>query len=192
MKQAHNDSPEIIALKMAIERKSKISPRTPSQFERLSDIISTETHEPVSASTLKRLWGYVDYPHAPRLIILDTLARYLGVGCWDKFVASLTRDRESSMQIEAFTLRAADLNPGDVVALRWLPDRVVTIRLITGDEFEIIGSVGSKLCVGERFHASGFTAGSPATLYGLRSPGDPVATDYIAGINGGITWMFPE
>jgi hypothetical protein len=56
-------------------------------FERLSDRIFEETDFRLSASTLKRLWGKVQYNSAPNLTTLDALAVFAGYPDWRSFAA---------------------------------------------------------------------------------------------------------
>lgn len=51
---------------------------TPSDFQNLSADINSRLNEWISISTLKRLWGYVEYTNNPRKDTLDVLSRYIG------------------------------------------------------------------------------------------------------------------
>lgn len=188
-KVAKFDSPTILALRMAIERTSGFTPETPLHFERIAQMISQKTNEKISPTTLKRLWGYMTYPHQPRRIILDILSRYTGAADWTDFQQSTKPEGMVSGKINAFTLRVADLSEGQRIELSWLPDRIVTLQYLGNDEFEVINSKNSKLTEGERFRSSGFTTGSQAILYGLHHTDSPHdLTDYVAGYKGGVVW----
>ena len=65
----------------AVEQSVGYSPRTPKDFDRLSDDIFARLHQKVSPTTLKRLWGYVATDSLPRQSTLDLLAQF--VGCDD-------------------------------------------------------------------------------------------------------------
>ncbi|WP_134091189.1 hypothetical protein [Olivibacter sp. XZL3] len=56
-------------------------------FQRLSDLIYEETKVLLSASTLKRLWGKVNYEGNPAPSTLNTLAVFLGYENWRTFVS---------------------------------------------------------------------------------------------------------
>src|SRR5579871_6277793 len=54
-------------------------------FENLSIEILNNTSVSLSASTLKRIWGKVDYNHLPSMTTLDTLAKFAGFESWRDF-----------------------------------------------------------------------------------------------------------
>ena len=57
-------------------------------FENLSEQIFNETGVALSASTLKRVWGKVQYSSRPNLSTLDALARFTGHTNWRSFTAA--------------------------------------------------------------------------------------------------------
>src|ERR1700743_2674960 len=54
-------------------------------FEILNQLIFEKTKISLSASTLRRLWGRVEYNHLPSGTTLDTLARFAGFENWRAF-----------------------------------------------------------------------------------------------------------
>lgn len=54
-------------------------------FEKLSEAIWDKTGVRLSVTTLKRLWGKLNYSSAPTLNTLNTLARYAGYSDWRSF-----------------------------------------------------------------------------------------------------------
>lgn len=69
------DSPETNYLLRCTERKYGRAIQTSSDFDLLSQKIEEATGKLLSASTLKRLWGYVSMCPTPRLATLDILSR---------------------------------------------------------------------------------------------------------------------
>ena len=57
-------------------------------FEILNELILEKTKVSLSASTLRRLWGRVEYNHLPSGTTLDTLARFAGFDNWRAFTRS--------------------------------------------------------------------------------------------------------
>lgn len=57
-------------------------------FENLSERIFLETNTIISSSTLKRIWGKVQYNSRPNISTLDTLSRFIGHSNWRDFVKS--------------------------------------------------------------------------------------------------------
>jgi len=55
-------------------------------FENLNQLILDETGVSLSASTLRRIWGRVEYHHLPSATTLDTLAKFAGFENWRKFI----------------------------------------------------------------------------------------------------------
>jgi hypothetical protein len=58
-------------------------------FEKLNLLIQDKTKVSLSASTLRRLWGKVDYSHRPSGTTLDTLAQFAGYESWRDFTKQL-------------------------------------------------------------------------------------------------------
>src|ERR1700761_2850986 len=54
-------------------------------FEILNQLIFEKTKISLSASTLRRIWGRVEYNHLPSGTTLDTLARFAGFESWRIF-----------------------------------------------------------------------------------------------------------
>jgi hypothetical protein len=55
-------------------------------FENLNQVILDQTSVSLSVSTLRRIWGRVEYNHLPSLTTLNTLARFAGYGDWRNFI----------------------------------------------------------------------------------------------------------
>src|SRR5579872_3155071 len=64
-------------------------------FEILNELILEKTKVSLSASTLRRLWGRVEYNHMPSGTTLDTLAQFAGFDNWRAF----TRQRKQSPEL---------------------------------------------------------------------------------------------
>jgi hypothetical protein len=63
-------------------------------FEILNQLIFEKTKVSLSASTLRRIWGRVEYNHLPSGTTLDTLSRFAGFENWRAFIkADSHRDK---------------------------------------------------------------------------------------------------
>lgn len=82
-------SSRILQLRDAIEKKTGRYPATPKDFDCLAADIYEQLHESVSASTLKRVWGYVDSDSTPRITTLNVLAKFIGYSNWHDFCNSM-------------------------------------------------------------------------------------------------------
>ena len=65
---------------------------TPKDFDVLREMIFSRLHILVSATTLKRIWGYIDDNVSTRRGTLDILARYLGYADFEAFANGATAD----------------------------------------------------------------------------------------------------
>ena len=72
-------------LKEEIEKCLGKKIRTPKDFEQLSDEIFNATHQKLSPTTLKRIWGYVQDSSKPRESTLDIIAQFLNYESWKHF-----------------------------------------------------------------------------------------------------------
>lgn len=68
-------------VEQVVDRKMK----TPKDYDYLSKSILEKQHENISATTLKRMWGYLSEPVKPRISTLDILAGYVGAESWEDF-----------------------------------------------------------------------------------------------------------
>ena len=87
-----NDNPmakdHIQICKNEIEKSLKWGPAddwTNHDFEQLVEEIFAKTGANVSITTLKRVWGKVDYQSKPSISTLNVLALYLGYAHWRDF-----------------------------------------------------------------------------------------------------------
>ena len=68
-----SEYPELQELLKQIELRYGEKVKTSVDFECLSEDITFNTKQIISSSTLKRIWGYVDYKFLPRESTLDVL-----------------------------------------------------------------------------------------------------------------------
>ena len=66
-------------------------------FENLNELILEETGVSLSASTLRRIWGRVEYKHLPSSTTLDTLAKFAGFENWRQFQKAQTVQQPAGM-----------------------------------------------------------------------------------------------
>lgn len=69
----------------------EVSTWNSKDFEKLNLLILDKTKVSLSASTLRRLWGKVDYSHQPSSTTMDTLALFAGYDSWRDFTKQLDR-----------------------------------------------------------------------------------------------------
>ena len=177
-------SPEISELKKRIEDNLKRKMRTPNDFIFLSGAIWERTHETMSPTTLKRLWGYVDGADTARNSTLRILSRFLGYDGWEAFQEHIANDSGSDPILSPH-IKAEDLAIGDRVFVSWKPDRRCTFRYLGDTQFIVEQAENSKLKVGDTFYASLFILGEPLYLTDLvQGKNPPVA--FVVGNRDGL------
>lgn len=183
--------PEVVALRKSVEEKFVHPLVTHNSFFALSDAVFYDLHEHISESTLERLWGYSTRGTSSVSVrTLDVLSRYTGAKSWDSFINRLKE--ESPRESEEFTpsgVSAADLEPGDMITIGWLPDRQVQIKYLGNNTFEIEESLNSSLRKGDRFECLGMDLGKPLFMDRFRRAGSGVEKRYVAGERNGLTML---
>ena len=181
-----NTIPEIATLLKEVEVKYGRKVNTSTDFESLSVVIEREINEYISASTLKRLWGYVSLKPAPRVATLDVLSRFCGYGNFADYRESLRQRPDSESDFFSATcVAAADLAVGDRVLIGWEPNRLVTLRYDGGSGFTVLESQNAKLREADRFCVTQFLLGYPLYIDHVDRADGPTPS-YVAGKNGGL------
>jgi hypothetical protein len=98
-----SDKTAIAACLIAIEKRLGWGNRddwTNYDFERLSDRIQEKTGTQLSVTTLKRLWGRVNYQSSPSMATLNALAQFLGHEDWREFNGQLDQELDAPEEEE--------------------------------------------------------------------------------------------
>ena len=162
---------------------------TARHFDELRESIYGCTGVLLSATTLKRLWGYLDEPVEPRQHTLDVLCRYAGWKSWKDFCASPKTDNIESGPVGQSHIDVhRDLQFGDIVALTWSPGRVCRIRNIGDNRFEIVEAHGTRLMAGDTFSVEHIIADAPLYLNHLSRNGEDLGT-YVCGSKTGVRFI---
>ena len=163
------DRPEIYELRLRIEASIKRKIETPADFDFLRGIIWERTHEQISTSTLKRLWGYVDGVDNARNSTLNVLSKALGYENWDAFILKLKSENvDNSDLVMSESMSSSDLKIGDRLMIAWQPNRVCLLNYLGDNQFEVMESQNSKLKVGDTFRCGLFILGEPVYIDDLR------------------------
>jgi hypothetical protein len=180
--------PELGELLQQVEGKFAHRLSTTTDYELLTFVIERETGEMISASTLKRLWGYVSYSSTPRIATMDTLCRYIGYKDFKAFCKAL---KESGAIVSTFftskTIEASSLKEGSRVLIGWSPNRLVELRFLGGTSFEVVSAQNAKLQVRDRFDASEFIMGAPLFIACLHRRDGSVTPPYVAAKADGLS-----
>ncbi len=160
------------------------SPSSPSEFNELSLSIQRKTGRTISLSSIKRLWGYVQYDGFPSVTTLNILAQYNGFKDWDTFLNG-NIDEESGF-LEESVIYASMLMPGDRLELSWNSNKSCEIECIGSMRFRVNGSQNIKLEVGDTFTLHTIIQGLPLYISDIER-GDERLPAYIGAKKGGIS-----
>ena len=177
---------DISNLKEEIELKFGRRISTPAVFDSLYLDIKKETGKEISVSTLKRIWGYVDYPHEPRLEILSVLSQYLGYKDWKDYSSSTTATDFSDFLNKDF-IDTKKLEGGEIIQISWAPNRTCTLKYLGNYLYEVLNALNSKIKKGDRFSCSIIAKGEPLMCSSILREGQPYAECYIAAKNRGLS-----
>ena len=175
----------------AVEEAIGIEQLTRSDFDVLQLQIFNRLHIHISATTLKRVWGYVTTESEPRRRTLDTLARFVGYNSFDHFCQTKhDGDVEASNPILSRNINVEkDLSIDDTITLFWNPDRKCTVRYLGDNHFVVVESENTRLIKGATFQCSLIIEGEQLYLNNLiLNDKQPIA--YVCGKKGGIRYQF--
>ncbi len=184
--------PELHYLLVQVEKRYGRRVATSTDFEALSVFIEHETGELISASTLKRLWGYVSSHPTPRKDPLDILCRFIGHRDFRVFCDSLkSTDAFASNFLTDNVICSDELAEGTMVTIGWSPNRIVTLKSLGNSTFEVLSSENSKLLPGDRFEVLHLMKGYPLFIPRILR-GSAFTPAYIAGYDDGLTLLRVE
>lgn len=172
-------------LRSEVEGAFSRTPSTASDFYDLSERIFERTHERISPTTLKRLWGYVNEDVQPRLFTLNVLSRFVG---YSDYVALTQSDGETqSNLILSEHITDKDIARGQRVRLMWQPGRVCVVEHLGCGRFKVVEAQRTKLSVGDTFTCRLIMMHEPLFLDNLIHDGG-APTGYVAGRKDGVTF----
>lgn len=182
------------ALLDAIVAQTGLPMRHNNDFKQLCELIFNETHEHISDTTLKRLWGYVsDQDCEPRHTTLDLLARFLGCRNFAHFcelggVISVKTEQRINRSSDMFFYNGCsveDFEEGEEIIVSWLPNRCCRFRYIGNRRFEVVESENAKIDVGDTFGCDVFINNEPLHIHHLTHEGKENML-YVVGRGHGI------
>ena len=179
---------EQVLLKKEVERVVGHQLKEARDFEELSLQLLKGTRERLSPTTLKRLWGYLKHEEVQtRQHTLDVLARFVGYKCYDDFCGNVTMTEEVQSGVTvAERVAAGELRWGQLLAIRWRPDRRIVVKHLGDGRFVVTEAEHSKLGVGDTFVCHLMIQHEPLYLDQLVH-NDMPPTTYVAGQRNGVT-----
>lgn len=181
-----NTIPEIATLLREVEKKYGRKVNTSTDFESLSVVIERDNNEYISASTLKRMWGYVSLKPAPRVATLNILCHFIGHSSFADYRKALFDSPEfESGFFTTFYISASSLKEGDIVTIGWEQNKLLNIKHLGGGVFQVIDTYNTEIKSGDRFSAASFMLGCPLYIDHIDRDDGPT-TSFVAGKTGGL------
>lgn len=180
------DTPQITALKLAVEKRFKHSIESRSDFVLLATDVERITHEHLAENTLRRLWGKLKGYSTVYIRTLDVLCQYIGHNHWADFCKAIQKNKESDLVRSCNSISIEELIPGDKIRIGWQPDRLCVVEYIGGRSFRAIQTQNSTLQEGDIFECSVMLKNYPLFVDNLVHGGEHCQR-YSIGINNGLT-----
>lgn len=176
-----------LILKENIERAFGHRIKSPREFDALRQSIFKRTGVLLSATTLKRFWGYIIDQKSLRRSTLDVLSRYAGWSDWESLKAGMPNSEIESGPIHKRHINVAEgMTSGEALEISWLPDRTIRIEYHDNGFFEIIDAENTRLKAGDLFRCSLICEGEPLYAEHLIRDGKDLGV-YLCGRKNGIT-----
>ena len=186
-------SPQIAMLRKKIESSWGKTPRVHADFSKLAENIQSSLRKYISETTLERIWGYSKRGYKTvSLHTLDLLSEYVGAGNWVNFCRSLGEEgiKDSDM-FDDIAIFSDELNVGDRIELKWLPNRECIVRYLGNNRFVAEACENSTIQPGDTFSCIEFRLNQPAVMDHFIATDDDskIPKRYVAGLNNGISHL---
>lgn len=163
------------------------TPRTPTDFNILNLLIKKKQESTISVSSLKRIWGYVNYNSFPSPNTLNLLSRFNGYTDWNSFLKEndIITENDFSEYLSNSLVYSDSLKVGDTLIVEWYKDKGCTLEYLGDHRFEVKDVRNIKLENGDQFTMHSLCVGLPFCASEIirgsyRIPG------YIGARNNGI------
>lgn len=169
-------------IKKVVEEQYGQTVRYPVECDALASDISKCTGRSISASTVKRLWGFIDGATSARSYTLDTLAEYCGHGCFDDLVDSFNPMRNSKPS-PIKVLAIDELEVGTKIVVTFGKG---SLNLILKDHqlFEVESSLDCQLQDGDTFTCIKIEVGLPIFINDWNRSKEELGSYTIAKVMG--------
>jgi len=176
----------------AVEDSAGFKMLTPTDFNRLSELVFERQHVTISTSTLRRIWGYAGQSTVPRVFTLDTLAHYIGSKDFETFCMDIGRTPDvQSRLFLSDTITVDTLKQGARLQLSWQPDRVCVVEHLGSGMFRVARVKNTKLQEGDVFECHLFINHEPLYIDRLQR-GTLPPLSYVAGRQSGVSVRLVE
>lgn len=170
-------------IKKRIEEKSGIKVLYSRDCDILANKISSESNCRISASTLRRLFGFVKGTQEARVYTLDVISNYLGYSTWEDLIKPFDPNENISSN-SIIELKSNKLKLGEQYEYKFKPNAEVIIEFIGKSRFKVISSKRSQLKNGDIFTASVLTLHHPLFILNVERNGESIDKIIEAKVSG--------
>lgn len=178
-------------LRAEVEKAIGHAVKTPADFDFLSDTLIKAGCGYVSATTLKRVWGYIHDAgpgYRPGNFTLRALCCFIGFSDFNSFLSGHANlDTQSETYLGNY-IESRKLPLGSYISLTWAPNRRCTLHHIKETLFEVTEALHSKIKEGDMVECGCFTQNAPAYFSRVFRDGSTPMT-YVAGSRSGIRFQ---
>ena len=170
-------------IKKKIEEKSGIKIRYSRDCDILANEIFKKSNCKLSASTIRRLFGFIKSEATPRVYSLDVIAIYLDYPSWDDLIQSLNKSETVTSKIIT-EIKSSKIKKGDKYQYSCKPSVVVSFECIGNSKFKVIEAKNSQLLKGDLFTASLLALHHPLFILDVERDGKQLGRLIEAKISG--------
>lgn len=156
-------------IKQKIEDHASLKVRYPKDCEILSEIITKACGQRISASTLKRLFGFTKGTETARLMSLDLIAQFLGHDTYDQLIANLYKQKTDQPMVKL--VHCKKLKAGTELKVSFGSISKIHVRNIEGGLFETLDQIKTDLKNGDRIRLEKIELDAPLVVYDRESNG---------------------
>lgn len=160
-------------------------PTTPTEFNKLCRSIESRTGRSISLSSIKRIWGYVNYSGFPSVTTLNNLAQFNGYADWSSFLKDDSNEADESGFLEGSSINLEQLHIGDRLILKWAGKKSCHIKCIGPLRFSVLESSNIKLQPNDAFTLRSLLKSHPLFVTNIQR-GDTLLPAYVGAKKGGI------
>ena len=171
-------------LRDKIEERVGRKMNVPRDFTWLSEELEKTTQQRVSASTLRRFWGYVNEGVTASRYTKDVLAHFLGYADFEEFKSLQCSGDEQSQPMLGEQICSDNLTVGQKLCISWLPDWTLIARYEGNGRFVVVEAHNTRLSEGDTFMCNLFINNEPAYLSAWQHADNPAMTYAIGKKNG--------
>lgn len=187
-KLLEGDKEFISKLCETIEKRILRKMTSPRDFDYLSGLTS-KTGMRISASTLKRIWGYnkdITSTYRPYRYTLLSLVNFLGFNSLEDFLKHSESPETESASYMGETVTTDEIMPGSIVEITWHPDRSCSLTCLEKGVFRVVHSENGHLNPGDMVKFRSLTQNAPLYFNEVVRPATDEKFIYTAGQRTGI------